>query len=85
MKVMTDCKLVCGTMACDMLKKINYSLANGETNSADGYGIFNVNERIRLYYGEQYGLLYESEEGEWTKAILTLPAVKAGNEICIRF
>ena len=42
-------------------------------------------ERIRLYYGEQYGLLYESEEGEWTKAILTLPAVKAGNEICIRF
>lgn len=72
-------------IACDMLKKINYSLANGETNSADGYGIFNVNERIRLYYGEQYGLLYESEEGEWTKAILTLPAVKAGNEICIRF
>lgn len=46
---------------------------------ADGYGIFNVNERIRLYYSEQYGLLYESEEGEWTKAILTLPAVKAGN------
>jgi two-component system, sensor histidine kinase YesM len=72
-------------IAYDMLKKINYSLANGETNSADGYGIFNVNERIRLYYGEQYGLLYESEEGEWTKAILTLPAVKAGNEICIRF
>ena len=72
-------------MACDMLKKINHSLANGETISADGYGIFNVNERIRLYYGEQYGLLYESEEGEWTKAILTLPAVKAGNEICIRF
>ena len=72
-------------IACDMLKKINYSLANGETNSADGYGIFNVNERIRLYYGEQYGLLYESEEGEWTKAILTLPVVKAGNEICIRF
>ena len=22
---------------------------------------------------------------EWTKAILTLPVVKAGNEICIRF
>ena len=66
-------------IAYDMLKKINNSLAHGETNLADGYGIFNVNERIRLYYSEQYGLLYESEEGEWTKAILTLPAVKAGN------
>ena len=82
MKIVTDCKLVWDNglgIAYDMLKKINNSLAHGETNLADGYGIFNVNERIRLYYSEQYGLLYESEEGEWTKAILTLPAVKAGN------
>ncbi len=69
----------------DILKKINCALANGETNSSEGYGIFNVNERIRLYYGEQYGLRYESQAGEWTRAILTLPAVKAGDETCIGF
>ncbi|MFD0693080.1 sensor histidine kinase [Paenibacillus sp. GCM10027628] len=36
-------------------------------------GIRNVNERIHLYYGESYGLSYESVPGQWTKAILRLP------------
>ncbi len=86
----SDCLQICVWdnglgIAPDLLKKINYALANGETNSNDGYGIFNVNERIRLYYGESYGLRYESEAGEWTRAILTLPAVKMGDETCIGF
>lgn len=86
----SDCLQICVWdnglgIAPDLLKKINYALAKGETNSNNGYGIFNVNERIRLYYGESYGLRYESEEGEWTNAILTLPAVKTEDETCIGF
>lgn len=57
----------------DKLEMMNEALNKGETVRSEGYGIFNVNERLRLYYGENYGLRYESEEGQWTKAILTLP------------
>lgn len=40
-----------------------------------GYGIKNVNERIKLYFGDQYGLEYFSEEGCGTKVIIRFPLV----------
>ncbi|WP_155925600.1 sensor histidine kinase [Bacillus sp. UNC438CL73TsuS30] len=36
-------------------------------------GLMNVNERIRLNLGNQYGLQAYSEEGQWFKIIITLP------------
>ena len=42
-------------------------------HAAVRYGIYNVNERIRLCYGSSYGLTYESQEGSFTKAVLTIP------------
>ncbi|GGI43888.1 hypothetical protein GCM10008018_04370 [Paenibacillus marchantiophytorum] len=38
-----------------------------------GIGIHNVNERIQLYYGKNYGLSYESALGAGTKAIVRMP------------
>lgn len=64
----------------EKLEMINTGLEEGNADNRDGYGIFNVNERIRLYYGEEYGLTYESREGEWTKAILTVPVRWAADE-----
>lgn len=55
---------------------INENLKRGRIDHGEGYGIYNVNERLRLFYGESYGLRYESEEGKWTKGILTLPISK---------
>lgn len=60
-------------MTKEKLESINRGMAEGSTDNREGYGIFNVNERIKLYYGTEYGLFYESREGEWTKAILTIP------------
>ncbi|MFR5602278.1 MAG: cache domain-containing protein [Lachnospiraceae bacterium] len=40
-----------------------------------GIGVKNVNERIRLYFGEMYGLAIESEPDEGTKVIIHLPAI----------
>lgn len=37
-------------------------------------GVYNICERIRLHYGEEYGLQIESEYGKGTKVILILPA-----------
>jgi two-component system, sensor histidine kinase YesM len=42
-------------------------------------GLENVNRRIKLFYGETYGLYMESKVGEYTKVIVKLP-MKIVNE-----
>lgn len=44
-------------------------------NKSKGYGVKNVNERIRLYFGEDNGLFYESIPGKGTKVTLVFPVV----------
>jgi two-component system sensor histidine kinase YesM len=39
-----------------------------------GYGLYNVDSRIRLHYGEGYGLRFTSREGVGTKVTLRIPA-----------
>lgn len=42
-------------------------------NKFSGIGVYNVDERIKLYYGHRYGLCYKSLEGSGTRATITLP------------
>jgi two-component system sensor histidine kinase YesM len=46
------------------------------THGRSGYGIYNVNERIKMTFGDQYGLKYASEPGEWTCVEARYPIVK---------
>ena len=57
----------------EKLLLINSGLRMGIKNTQGGYGIYNVNERIGLYYGAMFGLSYESQAGIYTKAIITIP------------
>ena len=43
-------------------------------NPASGYGIRNVKDRIRLFYGERYGVEYQSQIGVGTEVHITFPA-----------
>lgn len=43
-----------------------------------GVAIKNVHERIQVYFGQDYGLSYESEYGKWTKVRITIPATEIG-------
>ena len=45
------------------------------TESSKGYGVKNVNERIKHFYGDEYGITVESTEGEGTDVIINIPAV----------
>lgn len=45
------------------------------TQKSKGYGVRNVNERIKLTYGAEYGLTIESKEGEGTRITVKIPAV----------
>ena len=41
--------------------------------SPEKMGLGNVNERIKLYYGVKYGLVFESVKGEYAKVIMRIP------------
>ncbi len=43
-----------------------------ENEKGSGVGVYNVHVRLKLYYGEQYGLSFESKEGEGTKVTMRL-------------
>ena len=44
-------------------------------SSGHGYGVWNINERLKLTYGEKYGLHYSSEYTKGTTVIITIPAL----------
>ncbi|WP_035301682.1 sensor histidine kinase [Clostridium sp. DL-VIII] len=61
----------------EMLNKINHMLRNGNIEENEiGYGIFNVNERIKIIYGDEYGLTYKSIYEEGTIVELRHPIIK---------
>jgi two-component system sensor histidine kinase YesM len=47
---------------------------SGDIKLESGFGIGNVNKRIRLYYGKQYGLSIQSEYTTGTRVTLVIPA-----------
>ncbi|MWC30972.1 cache domain-containing sensor histidine kinase [Paenibacillus sp. MMS18-CY102] len=51
-----------------------------ETSAGSGVAVHNVHDRIRLYYGAQYGLSYESEQEEGTTVRVTMPIVRERDE-----
>jgi len=52
------------------------SSENGGSGETSGFGVKNVRHRIRMLYGERYGLEWESEVGVYTKVLIRLPFVK---------
>ncbi len=61
-------------MKVEELNKLNSLLKSesGRKNS-NGYGTFNVNERIKLNYGDDFGLSYESIYGQGTTVHIWYP------------
>jgi two-component system sensor histidine kinase YesM len=49
--------------------------AVNKKNNFNGIGLHNIQERIKLYFGNQYGLEFISKAGQGTRVILTLPVV----------
>jgi len=60
-------------MSRDTLEEIKDSLNDYARLTRSSIGLNNVNQRIKLLYGDEYGLLIESEENAGTKIIIQLP------------
>lgn len=50
--------------------KVNYH--------SNGVGVYNVQKRLKLYYGEEYGIVYKSKKNEGTRAVITIPMETGG-------
>lgn len=59
----------------DKVRKIIRGELSDEDNPS-GFGLFNVDQRLRLNYGPEYGLVIDSEYGDWTEVLVTIPIVK---------
>ena len=56
-------------------EKIDRVINGFNDNSKEGYGLSNVNERIQLYFGDNYGISINSVEHEFTSITVKLPQV----------
>lgn len=50
--------------------KVNYH--------SNGVGVYNVQQRLQLYYGSDYGITYISEQGKGTTATIVIPKQQEG-------
>jgi two-component system, sensor histidine kinase YesM len=51
-----------------------------DLKTGSGIGLRNVQERIKLFFGDQYGLVYKSVVGKGTIFTITLPAIEQERE-----
>lgn len=62
----------CG-MSPSSLQALREKIETPHLNPNKNIGIYNINQRIRLCYGPEYGIMIDSEPGKGTKVSLILP------------
>jgi two-component system, sensor histidine kinase YesM len=75
-------------MSAEECEALNESIRTGVacegsvSKSGNGIGIHNVNERIQLYYGKEYGVSVTSVKGEFTMVTVKMPCkiMKGGSQ-----
>lgn len=63
-------------MSDDEVKRLRTEIVKPCKETEKGFGLANVNERIRMNFGMEYGMTIESQEGAGTKVSIMIPAVK---------
>ncbi|MEN8078231.1 sensor histidine kinase [Clostridioides difficile] len=68
----------------ERLEFINNNLGkvNKKENGHQSIGMGNINERIKIFYGDEYGMYVFSELNIGTKVVLILPAIEGDESLC---
>lgn len=56
------------------LEKVRQELKRKD-DKKDSFGLYNVNERIKLFFGSDYGIEFESLKGEYTQVTVCIPCI----------
>ena len=57
------------------LKKLEKEISRPCKETESGFGLANVNERIRMYFGAEFGMKIWSEKGSGTRITIEIPAI----------
>lgn len=68
----------CG-MAEETLHKLRTDIEIRDMSRSKSIGLYNINQRLKLHYGEGYQVHVYSEQGKGTRVRLVIPAEKAEN------
>ena len=63
------------------LNALERALQNSEVSPSTSIGLTNVNDRLKIIYGDQYGIHIESEIDVGTAVFIKIPAMKKGELI----
>ncbi|HJA32815.1 MAG TPA: sensor histidine kinase [Candidatus Mediterraneibacter merdigallinarum] len=67
-------------MEAEELKELRREIGRPCQETEKGFGLANVNERIRMYFGEEYGLSIVSKKGKGTIVEIRIPALFSAGE-----
>ena len=62
-------------MDAETLDNLRVNISKPCKDTDEGFGMANVNERIRMNFGEEYGMTIESEPGTGTVVEVVIPAI----------
>ena len=62
-------------MTPEELSKLREQLNAESIRESKHIGLANVNQRIRLYFGDEYGIYIESREGIGTSVFMRFPQI----------
>ncbi len=65
----------------ERLQEVIDGITNNVPSEKNIYGLYNVNERIKLNFGNEFGLRLQSVYGEGTKADVLLPLFSSSGEV----
>ena len=51
-----------------------------DRSDSKGIGVKNVNDRLKIYFGEEYGITIESELDVGTTVTIKIPKIEKGQE-----
>ena len=67
-------------MDAEVLQRLRQEIERPCSETEKGFGLANVNERIHMYFGSEYGMSIQSEKGKGTRVEVRIPAIPAGEE-----
>ena len=63
-------------MDAGKLERLRREIERPCKDTEGGFGLANVNERIRMYFGDYYGMQIDSVQGQGTTVTVTIPALQ---------
>lgn len=60
----------------EKLEELRASTENIDNNSSEHIGLKNINQRIKLIFGEEYGITIDSAVNEGTSVMISMPIIK---------